>query len=155
MKKLFIITFSIFLSFAAHTQITIQGTIKDDKNQAVPFASVALIAAKDSSLVKGALSDDNGAYSIPSVSAGFYRILTSSVGFDKTFSESFTIKEDSKTATVDMTLKPASKMLDAAVVTATRPLFEQKADRLIVNVANSTIAAGGTALEIIQIMPPF
>ncbi len=153
MKKLFIITFSIFLSFAAHTQITIQGTIKDDKNQAVPFASVALIAAKDSSLVKGALSDDNGAYSIPSVSAGFYRILTSSVGFDKTFSESFTIKEDSKTATVDMTLKPASKMLDAAVVTATRPLFEQKADRLIVNVANSTIAAGGTALEILTKVP--
>ncbi len=153
MKKLFIITLTIFLSFAAHTQITIQGTIKDDKNQAVPFASVALIAAKDSSLVKGALSDDNGAYNIPSVSAGFYRILTSSVGFDKTFSESFTIKEDSKTATVDMTLKPASKMLDAAVVTATRPLFEQKADRLIVNVANSTIAAGGTALEILTKVP--
>jgi Outer membrane protein beta-barrel family/Carboxypeptidase regulatory-like domain len=153
MKKLFILTLSTILSFAARTQITVQGTIKDDKNQAIPFASVALIAAKDSSLVKGALSDENGVYSIPSVSAGFYRILTSSVGFDKTFSETFTIKEDSKTATVDMSLKTASKMLDAAVVTATRPLFEQKADRLIVNVANSTIAAGGTALEILTKVP--
>jgi hypothetical protein len=44
---------------------------------------------------------------------------------------------------VDFKLKPASKMLGEAVVTASRPLFEQKADRLVVNVANNLIAAGG------------
>ena len=153
MKKLTFILTLTFLTTLATAQITIQGKIVDEKQQALPFASVALITAKDSQLIKGALTDENGVYAIPSVAAGFYRILSSSVGFEKTYSETFTIKEDSKNATVDMTLRVASKMLNEAVVTASRPLFEQKADRLIVNVANSAIAAGGTALEILTKVP--
>ena len=153
MKKQLSLGILIFLGFVAQAQITIQGTISDAKNQPVPFASVALIAVKDSHLIRGALTAENGMFSIPSVSAGNYRILSSSVGFDKVYSPPFTIKEDSKTATVDMVLKEVSKMLGEAVVTASRPLFEQKADRLVVNVANSPIAAGGTAMEILTKVP--
>jgi hypothetical protein len=153
MKKLF--TFFAFLSipFLAQSQVTVQGKIADEKSQAVPFVSVALIAAKDSQLVKGALTDDGGAFSIPSVSAGSYRILATAVGFDKTFTSVFEIKSDSKTATVDVTLKVATQMLGEATIVAQRPLFEQKPDKLVMNVANSPIAAGGTVLEVLQKMP--
>ena len=142
-----------FLSLATQAQTLIQGKITDDKSQPVPFASVALIAAKDSQLIKGALTDDGGAYSLPSVSAGSYRILSNSVGFDKTYTPIFEIKNDSKTATIDVTLKVAIKLLDAAVIVAQRPLFEQKPDKLVMNVANSSISAGGTVMEILQKMP--
>ena len=149
------LTFFVFtlLSLLTQAQALIQGKITDDKSQPVPFASVALIAAKDSQLVKGALTDDGGAYSIPSVSAGSYRILSNSVGFDKTYTPVFEIKNESKTATIDVTLKIASKLLDAAVIVAQRPLFEQKPDKLVMNVANSSISAGGTVMEILQKMP--
>ncbi len=153
MKKQCVLICFIIVGYCATAQIALQRTVTDEKQQPIPYASIALIAAKDSHLIKGALTEDNGVYNIPSVSAGDYRILASSVGFDKSYSQIFSIKEDSKTATVDMTLAVASKMLDAATVTASRPLFEQKADRLVVNVANSPIAAGGTALEILQKVP--
>lgn len=153
MKKQLTFFAFTFLSLLAQAQVSIQGKITDDKSQPVPFASVALIAAKDSQLIKGALTDDNGTYSIPSVSAGNYRILSNSVGFEKTYTPVFEIKNDSKTATIDVTLKIASKMLDAAVVVAQRPLFEQKPDKLVMNVANSSISAGGTVMEILQKMP--
>ena len=153
MKKIYLLLSLLFSVFSMTAQTTIQGKIADEKNQPIPFSSVALIAAKDSHLIKGALTDEQGAFSIPSVSAGFYRILSSSVGFDKQYSEAFTVKEDSKMATVDVTLKTASKLLDEAVITAARPLFEQKADRLVMNVALSPIAAGGTAMEILQKVP--
>lgn len=149
------LTFICFLLFTVvlTAQTTIQGKITDEKNAPLPFVSVALLSVKDSALVKGALTDELGAFSIPSVSEGSYLILATSVGFEKNYSERFALKSDSKNATVDFNMKPASKLLGEAVVTATRPLFEQKADRLIVNVANSPIAAGGTALEILTKVP--
>ena len=153
MKKQLTFFALTLLSLVVQAQTSIQGKITDDKSQPVPFASVALIAAKDSQLVKGALTDDGGVYSIPSVLAGSYRILSNSVGFDKTYTPVFEIKNESKTATIDVTLKIASKLLDVAVVVAQRPLFEQKPDKLVMNVANSSISAGGTVLEILQKMP--
>jgi hypothetical protein len=151
-KLLFLLNFTLF-AFVSNAQVEVQGKITDEKNAPLPFVSVALLSAKDSTLVKGALTDESGNFSIPSVSEGNYLILTTSVGFEKNFSEKFSIKADSKTATVDFKMKEATKMLNEAVVTATRPLFEQKADRLVVNVANSPIAAGSTALEILKKVP--
>jgi Outer membrane protein beta-barrel family/Carboxypeptidase regulatory-like domain len=148
------LTFLVFLFTHLLTQAqTVQGKIVDEKQQPVPFASVALIAARDSHLIKGALTDESGAYTIPSVSAGSYRILTSAVGFDKTYTPSFDVKADSKLATVDVNLKVATKLLGEAVVVAQRPLFEQKPDKLVMNIANSPIAAGGTVLEVLQKLP--
>ncbi len=152
MKKQLTFLVLFFTSFLAQAQ-TVQGKIADEKSQSVPFVSVALIAAKDSQLVKGALTDDGGAFSIPSVSAGSYRILATAVGFEKTYTPVFEIKSDSKTATVDVTLRVATQLLGEATIVAQRQLFEQKPDRLIMNVANSPIAAGGTVLEVLQKMP--
>jgi Outer membrane protein beta-barrel family/Carboxypeptidase regulatory-like domain len=153
MKKLFLLCLFKFSAFLTFAQVTVQGKIVDEKNAPQPYASVALIAARDSHLIKGALSDETGNFSIPSVLEGNYRILASSVGFEKNYSDVFTLTTDSKTATVDFKLKESSKILGEAVVIASRPLFEQKADRLVVNVANSPIAAGGTALEILTKVP--
>jgi outer membrane receptor protein involved in Fe transport len=152
-KKLFLLCLFALPVFLTQAQVTVQGKITDEKNVPQPYVSVALIAVQDSHLIKGALTDETGNFSIPSVTEGNYRILASSVGFEKNYSDVFTLKSDSKTATVDFKLKEASKMLSEAVITASRPLFEQKADRLIVNVANSPIAAGGTALEILTKVP--
>ena len=160
MKKQLLLACFILFAYFLNAQVTVQGKIIDEKNIPQPYVSVALIAAKDSHLIKGALTDEMGIFNIPlsegflgTAPEGIYRILASSVGFEKNYSEIFTLKADSKTATVDFTMKVASKLLDEAVVRASRPLFEQKADRLIVNVANSPIAAGGTALEILTKVP--
>jgi outer membrane receptor protein involved in Fe transport len=88
-----------------------------------------------------------------SVKTGNYRIIASVVGFERVVTPVFDLKNDSKTATVDVNMLPATALLKDAVIVAQRPLFEQKADRLIVNVANSPVAAGGTALEILQKVP--
>ena len=153
MKKQLLLACLILCSYFLNAQVTVQGKIIDEKNVPQPYVSVALIAAKDSHLIKGALTDEMGIFSIPSVPEGIYRILASSIGFEKNYSDIFTLTADSKTATVDFTMKATSKLLNEAVVTASRPLFEQKADRLIVNVANSPIAAGGTAMEILTKVP--
>ncbi|MEJ7680517.1 MAG: hypothetical protein WKG06_22230 [Segetibacter sp.] len=43
--------------------------------------------------------------------------------------------------------------MDKVTVTVRKPLFEQKIDRTIMNVANSIIASGSTALEVLEKAP--
>ncbi|GHV43561.1 hypothetical protein FACS1894180_3010 [Bacteroidia bacterium] len=46
-----------------------------------------------------------------------------------------------------------SKMLDGVTVTAQRKVFEQKVDRIVFNVENSTLSAGGDALDALKVTP--
>jgi outer membrane receptor protein involved in Fe transport len=147
----FIIFFlSISISF---TQISIKGLVKDDSGMPILYGSVALIGAVDSILIKGALTDENGNYSIDNVSAGSYRILGSYVGYDDVYSNIFEIKLENKSVTVDLNFLNKGIALAEAVVVAKKPFLEQKADRLVVNVSNSAIAAGATAVEILKKVP--
>ena len=146
----FPLLFSFFSSFA---QISVGGKISDEKNQPLAFASVALVSAQDSQLVKGALSDESGSFSIPNILPGDYRLQVTMVGYETQFTDVFTVQADSKNVTADVAMQPASTMLGEAVVVAKRPLFEQKADRMIMNVSDSPVASGGSALEVLQKMP--
>lgn len=138
---------------ALPAQITIMGKVIDDKDQPLSFASIALVTAQDSQMVKGALSDSSGAFFISGIQSGEYRIMASLLGYETNYTEPFKVTAENKTVTTDITLRQADNILKEAVVVAKRPLFEQKADRLIMNVENSPIASGGTALEILQKMP--
>ncbi len=154
MKKITLLFLLLAFSFSPlFAQITVSGTVTDENGQAVGFASVALVAAADSQLVKGALSDTTGAFAIAAVGPGAYRLMTNMLGYETQYTEPFTVEENSKNATVSIRLQASAQMLREAVIVAKRPLFEQKADRLVMNVADSPIASGGTALEMLKKMP--
>lgn len=153
MNKLLLVFCIFFTVNALFSQINIAGTIKDENNQSLSFCSVALLESKDSTLVKGSLTNENGNYIIEGVMPGNYLILASYIGYKDLYSETFEIKPENKTAQVDLKFSQSSIELKEIVVVAKKPLLEQKADRLVVNVANSAIAAGGTALEILKKVP--
>lgn len=136
-----------------YSQMTIKGVVKDENKLPVSFATAALISAVDSTLVKGSLTDDNGAYIIENVAPGIYKVMASYLGYDNVLSDAFELKPENRGATIDINFLQKGIVLDAAVITAKRPFLEQKSDRLVVNVANSAVAAGGTAMEILQKVP--
>lgn len=154
MKKIALLLAYLVLPFSFLTaQVSVSGKIVDENNQPLAFATIALVAAQDSQLLKGAMSTDAGAYTIAQISPGTYRLRASLLGYETTYTDAFTIQPDSKNATADIVLPSSANVLQEAIVVAKRPLFEQKADRLIMNVADSPVAAGGSALEMLQKMP--
>ncbi|HMR88002.1 MAG TPA: carboxypeptidase regulatory-like domain-containing protein, partial [Saprospiraceae bacterium] len=149
----YIHTLIILFSFGfLQAQITIKGTVKDETGQPVAYASASLINV-DSTLVRGSLTDEKGNYLIENINAGSYRILASYLGYDNVYSDIFEIKPENKTANVDINFLQKGVTLEETVIVAKRPFLEQKSDRLVVNVANSAVAAGGTAMEILQKVP--
>jgi outer membrane receptor protein involved in Fe transport len=153
MNKWFFLCAFLCANSVLLAQISITGLVSDENNQPLGFVSVALLNATDSSLVKGAITDAQGKYQLNQIAPGLYRIEASMVGYTEQTTEVFEVLPESKNVTANLSLKPANNILNEAVVVAKRPLLEQKADRLIMNVSDSPVASGGSALEILQKMP--
>ena len=50
-------------------------------------------------------------------------------------------------------MQPNAHNLNTVNVTAAKPLIERKIDRTVVNVANSPLAAGNSAMDILERAP--
>mgnify|MGYP003591945129 CR=1 FL=1 len=153
MKCFITIMLIIGTAYASQSQVIISGNVKDELSQPIVYGSVSLLNASDSTLVRGSLTDLDGNYTIENVSPGSYIILASYLGYENVYSSLIALKADSKRATVDIQLVNKGVLLQETVITAKKPFLEQKSDRLVVNVANSAVAAGGTAMDILKKVP--
>ena len=146
-----LITLVSFTSSAQNTG-NITGTVKDDEGKALQSATVSLLKAQDSSLVKVAVSDKVGKYEFVSIKEGKYLLSYTSVGFEKKFSNLF----DLSGATIEMpatALVAAAKGLSGVTVQSKKPFIETKLDKTIVNVEASPTNAGSTALDVLEKSP--
>jgi len=136
------------------SQTAVSGTVLDETNQPLSFAGIMLLNPADSLLVKGDVSSDNGTFRFEGVPAGDYLIGISMIGYTDFFSAPFQLAKGTpnhQVGTLHMTTN--SLQLAEVQVVARKPLFEQRIDRLVVNVAESVTAAGGTALEVLERSP--
>lgn len=152
MRKISTLIVFALIGFAVKAQTKISGVVKDEQGKALAASTVSLIKAKDSSLVKVAVSDQSGTYEFINIKEGNYLLSASSVGYSKTFSSSFDVKGNS-ISLPDLSLKQTSKDLSNVTITAKKPFVETKLDKTIVNVEASPTSAGATAMDILEKSP--
>lgn len=133
----------------------VTGSIKDGGQQKIiDAASVSLLKAKDSSLLKVAITDKEGNFIIENVKDGDYLVLATSIGHTKTYSNVFTVSAAQPVANVGvLQLVPQDKSLAGVTVISKKPFIERKIDRTIVNVDAAISNAGTTALEVLEKSP--
>jgi iron complex outermembrane recepter protein len=129
----------------------INGSVQDASGKALPSVSISLLNAKDSSLVKVVASNKEGKYEFEGIAEGSYRIMASSVGFEKRIGPVFNVSGIVSLNAFQLT--PAAKGLAGVTVTGQRPFIETKIDKTIVNVDASPTSAGATALEVLEKSP--
>ncbi|MBC7828250.1 MAG: TonB-dependent receptor [Chitinophagaceae bacterium] len=145
------------ISFAGNAQIKtgkLNGIIKDVTGKTVSNATVTLLTAKDSSMVKVGVAGKDGRYGFENIAYGRYLVSVTATEHAKNFSPVFEISEgtpDISLKTIEMATRV--KSLNAVTVTAKRPLIEQKIDRTIVNVEASITNTGTNALEVLEKSP--
>lgn len=144
-----ILYFSPLLSIAQNTH-TVSGKIIDAAGKGFPFANVLVLQQKDSTLVKGLLTSDDGSYEFENLEQGNYIVKSSMEGHQIILSKPFTLNSQYTVET--LTLSDA-QALKEVVVKGSKALYVQKVDRMVINVANSIVSAGGTALEILERSP--
>jgi len=157
-KRLFlymgILCFFLTACHQVDAQSVVRGMIKDANEKVVEFANVLLLKSTDSSLVKGMITDATGKYSFENIRSGHYLLSATYTGMSQEFSPVFEVSENRKDIEmVTIHLQPAEVKLNAVKVDAKKPMFEQKIDRMVINVKNSITSAGGTALDVLEKSP--
>jgi len=156
MRKLMTLLATIGLttmSFAVQAQTgKVNGTVNGSQ-KAVEAASIGVLRAKDSAVVKLAVTDKTGQFEVEKLAAGKYLVVIQSVGYAKYYSEAFELTNGQVYTLKPVTLVNASKELQAVVVSSKKPLIEQKLDRTIINVDASPTNAGATVMEVLEKSP--
>lgn len=147
------------LSFtmAAKAQNAVPGKVNGAVTAArnpVESASVGLLRAKDSAVVKLAVTDKTGRFEIDQVKDGKYLVAVQAIGHVKYYSQAFDISGTNPGFSLPaIQLATASKDLGGVTVTAQKPMIEQKIDRTVLNVEAAVSNAGTSALEVLEKSP--
>ncbi len=160
MKHLFILLTAMSFGFFSNAQTAtsggkISGNIKDGGNQKIiDAATITLLKATDSSLLKTAITDKDGNFVFEKVNNGSYIIAAASLGHIKVFSNTVTVNEATQDVNIGtLQLVPENKNLKEVIITNKKPLIERRADKTIVNVDAAISNTGTTALEVLEKSP--
>lgn len=134
-------------------QTSVTGSLIDEKSKPVDFATISLLRMPDSTIVKGTLASETGIFTLTNITAGNYVIKASNIGYQTLTSEPFLISGSTQVTIPALKMHTATQTLNGVTISASRPLIERKSDRTIMNVANSVLASGNSALEILARAP--
>jgi iron complex outermembrane receptor protein len=144
---------SAFYANAQTSQGKVTGTVSA-LEKPVEAATVSLLKAKDSSVIKFAVTAKTGKFEIEKIKDGNYLVSVQAVGYKKYFSQPFAISGENPVKDFNtMELAVAANKLQDVTVAAKKPLIEQKIDRTIVNVDASPTNVGSSALEVLEKSP--
>jgi outer membrane receptor protein involved in Fe transport len=155
-KHLFTFCLAAAPTFLAYAQTTgqVTGRLLDAQQQPIAFATVLLQPLPDTSAVRAAQAGADGRYAFAGVGAGRYRLVATMLGYQRYRSAPFELAVGQASVALPVVqLRPAAQQLASVQVTGQRPLLEMQSGKLVVNVAASPAAAGGTALEALQKVP--
>jgi hypothetical protein len=142
-----------FLFTSGFSQGVIQGYIHDSQAKGISYANVLLKTELDSSMIKGAISDESGNYVFTDIPKGEYFVEVTNLGYARSYSPVFPFLGTEKSNVAAILLHEEDQNLDEVTVTATRPFFELEQGKMVVNVANSISAAGLSVLDVLDRSP--
>ncbi len=128
MKKTLLIVLLLFLGSIAAFAFNITGRVIDNAGEPMMRATVRLLSSRDSSVVKGALTNDNGAFRLPDVAAGRYILETSYTGYSPVHKIITMSRKD--LAVGRITLSEDAIMLKGTMVVGVRPAVKVMEDTI-------------------------
>ena len=132
----------------------LRGTVADSlSQQPLAFATVVLRPATEGQPAISTLTNEQGAFSFDALPAGAYALTVQYLGYRKSAPVAVQVGETGPAQSVAVTLAPEKQQIKGVTVTGTRAFIEQHADKLVLNVAASPLAAGGNAADLLGRAP--
>ena len=130
----------------------ITGTVTDEKGKGIAFARVKLLALPDTTVLKNVETDLAGSFTFSHGQWGDYVLTISMIGYQTYQTERFTFA-GSDIRIPGAKLVNVPQQLREVSIQAKKPFVEFKADKTVLNVESSIVAAGGSALEVLEKAP--
>ncbi|WP_266205515.1 outer membrane beta-barrel family protein [Pontibacter kalidii] len=142
----------VAVTAGAQSSATVKGAITNAATQKpLDYVSVVLLQLPDSAVVASEMTDAAGAYTFGQVKSGKYAVKALMVGFAPATSIAFEV-EQQQVQVPGIALQEKTNALQEVVVKGQKPLLEQEADRVVMNVEQLN-TAGENALEVLKYAP--
>jgi hypothetical protein len=146
-STLFIIFNFFFLTTAFGQDLTVSGTLVDEKKTGIEASEVILL--KNKKIVASALTDVNGNFTL-SYPAGTYSLRFYYVG-TIIYQTDFELNKNIQLGIISAF--DSTNQLDEVELSSKKKIIENKVDRTVFNVENSVRASGSDALELLKSTP--
>lgn len=123
-------------------------------NTPVEYASVAVFTSVDSSLVTGAVTGENGDFTLSDLPLGAYYMRVQFIGYETRTIQDIVLTDKSHRFDLGaISLGMSAIQLEGALITAEKMAVEYKLDRKVINVSQDLDAAGSSAVEVLEKVP--
>ncbi len=139
---------------AQNNSVTLSGIVKEKSTNApMPYVTVVLKTEKDSALVLGTITNEEGRFTINTIKKGNYYIETSFIGY-KIVRQNLFVGDLSSFLDAGTILLPEdSKTLSEVEVSAKQDEINSKMDKKTFNVSDNVSQTGGSVLQTMQNIP--
>lgn len=133
---------------------SVTGTVVDDNNIPIEYATIAIIDAKTRKVVTGGITNVKGRFSIKQIPAGDYAVRITFIGFNDYTGQDFALSTSNRTQDIGtVVLKENVNMLDEVVVVADVTTIENRIDKQVVNVGKDLMSAGASVRDVFENLP--
>ncbi len=134
---------------------SINGTIIDkETGQPVEYASIAVYRMRDTILVDGTISGQDGSFIMSDMPYGMYIIEVRFVGYRNLKLNRVPVLPGNKSVNLgEVPLEQSAAEIDQVEVVGQKAAVEYHIDKKIVNVSSNVVASGGTAVDVLEMQP--
>lgn len=133
----------------------ISGKVLDEKTgHTIEYATIGLYRQKDSVLLTGTISDNNGIFSLSELPYGMYYLEAGFLGYDKLRLNRILISPQKTIVDVGvLKILPAAVDIDAVEIVAESNQVEYKIDKKVVTLSQDMTSAGGPVSQALENTP--
>jgi len=157
-KSGFIFILGLSLFFTAIAQKSnigiLAGNILDENKKGLEGATIKLAKSTDTLVFFNTISDKTGNFLFSKIPFGWYSLQITYTGLNKLKIDSLHFREERFDFNMnDIVLHPSVSSINEIIIYAEKPLLESKDGNITFNAAESALAAGSNASELLNTVP--
>lgn len=156
LKRIFVLLSILFgVQFSSQGQNTsVSGRITGAEKKPLSYATVTLLKQQDSSVVNGAITDDNGRFKIDNTGFGNFVLRISGLGIETKNIGGILISEGNPTPNMGkIEISSTARVMDEVKIVGSKPMMEMSIDKKVFNVDKNITTTGGSASDVLQNVP--
>jgi len=150
---------AVFLTVAYNSSLAqsvlsaVHGNIRTEDSTPADGATVVLLKARDSSIVKSAISNNEGNFAFAELPPGAYLLFITKLNYAKLYSGPYQLAQGKDLDAGVVTLTMNVRELSQVNITGKKDFVEVKPDRTVLNVDRNIVASGSTLYDLLRTAP--
>lgn len=124
-----------------------------DTKKPIGYAAVALLKLRDSSVVTGMLTKENGEFNFENLPFGTFNMRITFMGYGSIYKKVAISPQTMDQDLGNLKMRPDSKLLGTVEVTGQKSAFTMGIDKKVFNVDRNLVSVGGTAQDVLKNVP--